>query len=131
MKRFLFFYVLTFFSALYTGAQEEKLIILHTNDLHSRLNGFSPEAEYSPFSLNDDHTLGGFARLATLIHQEKIRSGNSLLVVDAGDFLMGTLFQNLEEATGFQLRLMHDIGYNIVTLGNHEFDFGPMAMIHT
>lgn len=116
---------------LHSIAQEEKIIILHTNDLHSRLNGFSPEAEYSPFSQNDDHTSGGFARLATLIHQEKMRSENSLLVVDAGDFLMGTLFQNLEESSGFQLRLMHDMGYDMVTLGNHEFDFGPMAMIHT
>jgi 5'-nucleotidase len=38
--------------------------ILHTNDLHSNLIGFSPAADYSPFTLNDDTTRGGFARLA-------------------------------------------------------------------
>jgi 5'-nucleotidase len=126
-----FVYLLGFISMPYSGAQEEKIVILHTNDLHSRLNGFAPEAEYTPFSLRDDRTTGGFARLATCISRERMHAGKSLLVVDAGDFLMGTLFQNLEESTGFQLRLMHDMGYDIVTLGNHEFDFGPMAMVHT
>ena len=46
--------------------------ILHTNDLHSNLIGPSPASDYSPFSLNDDKTRGGFARLATLIAQRKI-----------------------------------------------------------
>jgi 5'-nucleotidase len=108
-------------------AQDEvrKLVILHTNDLHSRLNGFSPETDYSPFSVNDDQTLGGFARLATLIADEKKKNGEALLVMDDGDFLMGTFFPILEESTGFQLPLMKRMGYDLMTLGNHEFDFGP------
>ncbi|MFO7370946.1 MAG: bifunctional UDP-sugar hydrolase/5'-nucleotidase [Bacteroidales bacterium] len=109
------------------NAQENtrKLIILHTNDLHSRLNGYSPEIDYSPETLNDDNTLGGFARIAALIDAEKKKKGDQVLVMDAGDFLMGTLFHALEQQTGFQLPLMKKAGYDVVSLGNHEFDFGP------
>ncbi|MBN1790428.1 MAG: bifunctional metallophosphatase/5'-nucleotidase [Bacteroidales bacterium] len=106
----------------------KKLIILHTNDLHSRLNGFSPETDYSPESINDDKTLGGFARIAALIDEEKKNNDGHVLVVDAGDFLMGTFFHALEEGTGFQLPLMHKMGYDVVGLGNHEFDFGPRSL---
>lgn len=105
--------------------EPKKLIILHTNDLHSRLNGFSPEMEYTPLSINDDGTLGGFARIATLINEEKLKEGNNLLVLDAGDFLMGTFFHMMEESTGFELPLLKKMGFDAVTLGNHEFDFGP------
>ncbi|MBN1144401.1 MAG: bifunctional metallophosphatase/5'-nucleotidase [Bacteroidales bacterium] len=109
------------------NAQEspKKLIILHTNDLHSRLNGYSPETDYSPETFNDDNTIGGFARIATLIEAEKSKNGDQVLVVDAGDFLMGTLFHAMEQTTGFQLPLMKKMGYDVVCLGNHEFDFGP------
>ena len=74
------------------NAQEspKKLIILHTNDLHSRLNGYAPEIDYSPETINDDHTIGGFARIASLIKAEKEKYGDQVLVLDAGDFLMGT-----------------------------------------
>ena len=44
---------------------------------------------------------------------------------------MGTLFHPLEEETGFQLRLMKEMGYDYITLGNHEFDFGPEALANT
>jgi 5'-nucleotidase len=46
-------------------------------------------------------------------------------VIDAGDFLMGTLFANLEKESGFQLRLMKSMQYDVICLGNHEFDYGP------
>ena len=109
------------------NAQESshKLIILHTNDLHSRLNGYAPEIDYSPETVNDDNTIGGFARIAALIEAEKEKYGDQVLVLDAGDFLMGTLFHALELQTGFQLPLMKKMGYDLVGLGNHEFDFGP------
>ena len=104
---------------------EKKLIILHTNDMHSRLTGFGPESSYTPMSINDDKTVGGFARIATLIKEEKEKSPSNTIAVDAGDFLMGTLFQALEVNTGFELHLMKKMGYDIGCLGNHEFDFGP------
>jgi len=106
----------------------KKLIILHTNDLHSRLNGFSPEVNYSPSMINDDNTRGGFARIATMIDEERNKNGDCVLVIDAGDFLMGTFFPILEESTGFQLTLMKRMGYDVVSLGNHEFDYGPQVL---
>jgi 5'-nucleotidase / UDP-sugar diphosphatase len=106
----------------------KKLIILHTNDLHSRLNGFSPESDYTPSSVNDDHTRGGFARIGTLIREQKKINGDEVLVLDDGDFLMGTFFTPVEQLTGFQLNLMKNMGYDVVSLGNHEFDYGPRAL---
>jgi 5'-nucleotidase/UDP-sugar diphosphatase len=123
--------LMVFFWAGPSYAQQEpskKLIILHTNDLHSRLNGFSPEVDYTPLSTNDDQTRGGFARIATLISNEREQNGSNVLVLDAGDFLMGTFFPMLEETSGFQLTLMKKMGYDAVNLGNHEFDYGPHAL---
>ncbi len=102
----------------------KKIVILHTNDIHSRLIGYAPESAYSPLTLNDDKTVGGLARIATIIKNEENSNSGITLVVDAGDFLMGTLFQELEPSTGFQLRLMKTMGYDVVCIGNHEFDFG-------
>jgi 5'-nucleotidase/UDP-sugar diphosphatase len=104
---------------------EKKLVILHTNDLHSRLMGYGPESQYSPLTINDDKTVGGFARIATVIKKEGENSDGNLLVLDDGDFLMGTLFAPLEETTGFQLQLMKKMGYDVTCIGNHEFDNGP------
>lgn len=107
------------------GQTEKKITILHTNDLHSRLIGYAPESQYSPFTLNDDKTVGGFARIASILKSEKENNAGTTLVFDAGDFFMGTLFPSLESKTGFQLRLMKSMGYDVIGLGNHEYDFGP------
>lgn len=111
---------------LSTVAQtEKKITILHTNDLHSRLAGYAPESAYSPLTVNDDKTVGGFARIAAILKDEKEKNSGTTLVLDGGDFLMGTLFQSLEVKTGFQLQLMKKMGYDVVCIGNHEFDYGP------
>lgn len=119
--RFLFLLFLTLF---YLQSFSQDLVILHTNDMHSHLNGFAPETEYTPFKKDNDQTLGGFARIAGFIKQEKAKNKDKLLVLDAGDFLMGTLFHSIEPTHGFQLNLMHEIGYDYVAIGNHEFDYG-------
>ncbi|HKM94835.1 MAG TPA: bifunctional metallophosphatase/5'-nucleotidase [Prolixibacteraceae bacterium] len=106
----------------------QDIVIIHTNDLHSHLNGLSPETEYTPLVKDMDPTLGGMARIAGYIDNQKELFGDKLLVVDAGDFLMGTLFQTIELNEGFQLNLMHKMGYEFATLGNHEFDFGPDSL---
>ena len=113
------------------GQSEKRITILHTNDLHSHVIGFGPELLYTPLSVNDDKTIGGFARIATIIKEEKEKNEGTTLVIDAGDFLMGTLFQALEKETGFQLRLMNTMGYDVTCLGNHEFDFGPEWLAST
>jgi 5'-nucleotidase len=109
-----------------TSAQSvKKIVILHTNDLHSRLYGFWPEASYSPDVTGNDSTRGGFSRIAAILKNEREKNPGITLTIDGGDFLMGTLFHALEERTGFQLRLMNLMGYDVVVTGNHEYDFGP------
>jgi 5'-nucleotidase / UDP-sugar diphosphatase len=125
MKRTILF--LMFITVIMTiSAQEEKkIVILHTNDLHSRLYGFAPESAYSPAQTGNDNTKGGFSRIASIMKDEIGKNAASTITIDAGDFLMGTLFHALEVKTGFQLQLMKKMGYDLVCLGNHEFDFGP------
>ncbi len=106
----------------------QQITILHTNDIHSRITGDGPELDYSPLVTNNDKVLGGFSRLATLLKQEKAKNPEGTLILDAGDFLMGTLFNTLEPETGFQLSLMKSMGFQYVTIGNHEFDYGPNAL---
>jgi 5'-nucleotidase len=101
--------------------------ILHTNDLHSNLIGMGPAADYTPFTLNDDQTIGGFARLATLIDQrrEARKDEGPVLVLDAGDYSMGTAFGGAIRDTGAELQLLSQMGYDATTFGNHDFDLGP------
>lgn len=106
----------------------KKIVILHTNDIHSRLIGYAPESLYTPLTVNDDKTVGGIARIASILEKEKASNNGTTLVLDAGDFLMGTLFQVLEPVNGFQLRLMKTMGYDAVCIGNHEFDFGDQKL---
>lgn len=105
-----------------------KIIFLHTNDLHSNLTGFGPEIEYTPCLVGDDNTLGGFSRIAAVIQNERRNFPEQVIVLDAGDFLMGTFFHLFEQEHGFQLGLMKKMGYDVVSIGNHEFDFGPEAL---
>ena len=111
------------------GAAEGKMItIVHTNDLHSHLLGFSPNIDYTPLEAGDDKTVGGWARIAKVIQDVKQNRDNPVLVVDAGDFLMGSLFHMLSREEAFELRLMKAMGYDVVTLGNHEFDLKPAGL---
>ncbi len=127
MKHFFKSILLTHFISLliFSNINAQELTILHTNDMHSKLTGYGPENAYTPEIVNNDQTLGGFARLATLFDKEKNKKKDATLILDAGDFLMGSLFHAAEEKTGFQMHLMKKIGYDFITLGNHEFDFGP------
>lgn len=101
--------------------------ILHTNDMHSAFIGMGPSSDYSPFSLNDDATRGGFARLAGLIaRRTQARQGlGPVLVLDAGDYSMGTAFGAACRETASELRVMAQMGYDATTFGNHDFDLGP------
>jgi 5'-nucleotidase / UDP-sugar diphosphatase len=125
MKKAMVLLLLVFLVLKIQGQSEKRIIILHTNDLHSRLTGYAPESDYTPLTLDDDKTQGGFARIAGIIKAETQTNKSSVLVLDDGDFFMGTLFPSLESETGFQLRLMKKMGYDAIGLGNHEFDFGP------
>ncbi len=106
-------------------AAEKTLTIIHSNDMHSHFLGGSPNIDYSPLTEGDDKTVGGWARIATVIKEVKKERSNPVLVVDAGDFLMGSLFHMLSREQAFELRLLSMMGYDAVTLGNHEFDLKP------
>jgi 5'-nucleotidase / UDP-sugar diphosphatase len=97
--------------------------ILHTNDMHSSFIGMGPAADYTPFTLNDDDTRGGYARLAAQIARRKdARQGQGpVLVLDAGDYSMGTAFGAATRETGGELQLMFLIGYDATTFGNHAY----------
>lgn len=112
-------------SAAATG--KKTFTILHTNDLHSNLIGPSPASDYSPFTPNDDKTRGGFARLATLITQRKAARTDQgpVLILDAGDYSMGTAFAAAIRETGGELQLLAQMGFDATTFGNHDFDLGP------
>jgi len=125
MKKIIFFLCHILFVVRVSAQSGQEIVIIHTNDLHSHLTGFAPELDYSPLTVNNDQTSGGFARIASVIRNEKDKHEGITLVVDAGDFLMGTLFQGVEVNTGFQLRLMKSMGYDVLATGNHEFDYGP------
>ena len=101
--------------------------ILHTNDMHSAFIGMGPATDYTPSQLDNDKTRGGYARLAGLIAQRKeaLKDRGPVLVLDAGDYSMGTAFGAATRETGGELRLMSLMGYDAVTFGNHDFDLGP------
>ena len=101
--------------------------ILHTNDIHSNLIGMGPASDYTPFTLNDDKTRGGFARLATLIAARKDarKDQGPVLILDGGDYSMGTAFGAAIRETGGELQLLSRMGYDATTFGNHDFDLGP------
>ena len=101
--------------------------ILHTNDMHSALIGMGPSSDYTPLTTNDDDTRGGFARIAAVLasRREARKSQGPVLLLDAGDFTMGTPFAAATRQTGGELQLMSHMGFDATTFGNHEFDLGP------
>lgn len=100
------------------AAQEVKeLLILHTNDTHSRVE---------PVPANDPNPevagKAGFVRRVTLL--KELRKGNKdLLLFDCGDFSQGSPYYNMFKGE-VEIKLMNEMGYDAVTIGNHEFDFG-------
>ena len=120
--------------AMSAAAQEKPMkatfTILHTNDMHSNLIGVGPASEYTPATLNDDRTLGGVERIATLVaERRRAREGaGPVLVLDIGDFSIGTPYGGAAQETGAELQCLSLAGYDATTFGNHEFDFGPAAL---
>jgi 5'-nucleotidase len=107
-------------------AGNQNFTILHLNDFHSHLLGFSPVLDYSPGVNGDDSTSGGAARIEAVIRAiraAKAKSGEPVYLFDAGDFMMGTMFELLRGQIEFDF--FRAIGVDVMTLGNHEFDWGP------
>jgi 5'-nucleotidase len=99
---------------LRASAADTVITILHTNDTHSQID---------PLPANDVNAgKGGVARRATLVKRIRKENPNTLLV-DAGDVLQGTPYFNFYKGE-VEYKAMSAIGYNVGTLGNHEFDNG-------
>ncbi|MBE8712123.1 bifunctional metallophosphatase/5'-nucleotidase [Sphingobacterium hungaricum] len=95
--------------------KETIITILHTNDVHSRIEPF-------PMDGSKYQGLGGVARRSTLI--QKIRQEQkNVLLLDAGDMFQGTPYFNVFDGQ-LELELMSTLGYDAGTFGNHEFDNG-------
>ncbi len=87
--------------------------ILFTHDLHSH---------FLPSNEDDGGQFGGYARLMTVIKEQKAKYPDAVLV-DGGDFSMGSLFQTSYPTSALELRLMGAMGYDATTFGNHEYDY--------
>ena len=94
------------------------LTLLHTNDIHARL-------EPIPATFDGDPEHGGVARLKTVVEQVRAEVGpDNVLLVDAGDYSQGTIFWNAWKSAE-AVMFLNAIGYDAITLGNHEFNLGP------
>jgi 5'-nucleotidase / UDP-sugar diphosphatase len=104
--------------------------ILHTNDIHFNLIGAGPASEYTPVRLNNDGTIGGIERIAALVAERKRarEADGPVLVLDIGDFSIGSPYGGAIQQTGAELRCLSVMGYDATTFGNHDFDFGPAAL---
>ena len=90
--------------------------IVFTHDTHSHLNAFTTVVD------GLETELGGFARMNTLIEAQRAQNPDTL-VIDGGDFSMGTLIQTVFETQAAELRMLGYLGCDVTTLGNHEFDY--------
>ena len=101
--------------------------IMFVHDTHSHLNSFSTVVD------EKQEMIGGFARIKTLIDEQKEKDPDTL-VVDGGDFSMGTLVQTVFETQAAEIRMLGALGCEATTLGNHEFDYrskGLAKMLET
>lgn len=90
--------------------------IVFTHDTHSHLNTFTTVVD------EEEKEVGGFARINTLIQEQKAKNPDTL-VIDGGDFSMGTLIQTVFETQAAEMRMLGYLGCEVTTLGNHEFDY--------
>ena len=96
------------------AAEEKSATILFTHDLHSH---------FLPVGTEDGGESGGYARLYTKLTEEKEKADGAVITLDAGDFSMGSLFQTIYSEEAAELRILGNLGFDVTTFGNHEFDF--------
>ncbi len=93
--------------------QNKKLVILHTNDMHSHID---------PFDIGRNKGFGGMSCRASIIKQIREQE-NHVLLLDCGDVFQGTPYFNMFGGE-LELKLMSTMKYDATTIGNHEFDNG-------
>lgn len=113
---YLFSFLLPSSLPVIAASEEAEITILFTHDLHDNFYPFKTEID------GKVEEVGGFARLYSAIEAERAKDREAILV-DAGDYAMGTLFQTVFATHAPTLRIMGEMGYDAITLGNHEFDY--------
>ncbi|MGM0651596.1 MAG: bifunctional metallophosphatase/5'-nucleotidase [Bacillota bacterium] len=110
-----------------SSSTELNLTILHTNDEHGALIPHSATVDFHPY--REDPTIGGYARLASAVNEiknEKLASGEPVLLLSAGDYIGGSAYSWLvPEGFAPEIKIKQAIGYDAVAIGNHEYDYGP------
>lgn len=107
-------------STAFAQSAQPSLVILHTNDMHSRIDPF-------PMDGSRFQGLGGVSRRAALIRQIRAQHRHVLLV-DSGDIFQGTPYFNFFKGA-VELKAMSAMGYDAATLGNHDFDNGVEGLV--
>jgi len=115
MRRYFLLSIVAIATFALSAQNEGKLAIIHTNDTHSQIEPFGENA-------GERSGMAGLARRATLVKELREEYSN-LLLLDAGDFFQGTPYFNFFNGE-LEVRAMNLLGYDAVTLGNHEFDNG-------
>jgi len=106
-----------------------KFTLLQTTDVHHRAIGTGPFATYGTGTT--DQTTGGYARIATKITEirsAKASEGTPVVLVDSGDYLMGTVYDLTLGGVPAAMSFIGLMKYDAITLGNHEFDYGPAPL---
>lgn len=117
MKRFLMIFAAA--AALCACQPKAKLVIIHTNDTHSHLE---------PMRTGNYVGHGGVIERAAFIDSVRNKRGeDKVLLVHAGDFVQGTSYYTVLEGE-IEINLINDLRYDVITLGNHEFDNGLEAL---
>ena len=107
------------------AANAETLTILHTNDLHSRIEPINKyDSTCSADELAEAKCFGGSARLLPAAIRAAREAQPNTLLVDGGDQFQGSLFYTRYKGKA-AAEMMNALGYDAMTVGNHEFDDGP------
>lgn len=131
-----------------------RFVILHTNDEHSHLFGYGPESQYpwlpkldgngkldavatvtaaktAVATGSDTSTVGGIVRRQYLVNKLRSELQDPVLLVSAGDSMMGTLMHLAAPTAAPDQLSMALLGYDFMTVGNHDFDWGAEAFAAT
>lgn len=118
MKRLHLIIFMALLSVVSVGAKTKKqLVVLHTNDVHSCIMPLNENLDNKDLAGR-----GGFVRRVNMIKEQRALHPD-LLFFDSGDFSQGSGYYTLFKGD-VEVGLMNQMGYDAVTIGNHEFDFG-------
>src|ERR1700737_4601181 len=103
------------------------ITILQTTDIHHHANG-SGHVGLDVDPSTGMSTIGSYARIAAYVNYVRASAGHPVILVDSGDWTMGTLYDLTLGKEPLALGFLTRMGYDCVTLGNHEFDYTPKGL---